>query len=893
MKQALTGGAYQAHSVIASAQRSLNLYAEPMPEAQGEPMPAAHYPTPGLRQIGNVGTGPIRGIRQCTGGQVYVVSGHTLYSVDPSTWAGTAIGDITSGLRTPVSMQDNGLDMLIVDGSANGWDVSLAANTMAAISDPSGMFTGADRVDYLDTFFLFNKPGTPQFYISGSLAVTFDALDFANKEAYSDLLVVAVVAKRLVYLFGERTTEIWYDAGATDIGAGSFPFAAMQSEVFIDHGCVAKYSPAVYDNTVFWLTRDRQGQGIVMMVSGYQTKRVSTYAIEAEIAGYATVSDAIGFTYQLAGHSFYVLTFPQADHTWSYDITTGLWHEWLWIDANGDEHRHRGNAFWPVNDTLVVGDWQNGNLYALDNREFTDNGSPIKRVRSFPHMLADGRRVFYRQFLADMETGWAPQEVVTRTTTVPGTIPTTRQIAQLIVPSDGLGSPLAAAVDWTRGKVYLWQQSPAAVRIYTTSVATQSPALSATLSAGTIIYGVDVDPVSGSLIIQDGSGLNGAPVHKYDAASLALLGTFGTSTSFPAYPASIWVGQALVCVAVSGVGYAVDKQSEASGVVSVIRTDNMTAAGFSATVVSGATNNRAIMCGGASGGARGSVFLTWQGSVNGATPTIPLYTVVITAGAETYNPATWPATNPHISSATVGSIAAWAVDPSWTVLLANTIGYDATDGNVLLDVTTTNVVPNQHYVIKVNAASGAVMWRVPMGNTGAATQLGEYRISSGSAAALPVGLRDVITTGTGALISLPMSGLTMTNGFAAGDDGSGLLVLKTVFAAGGTSPTPVAGTPSSFTGWAILGGVYPNPPTVTTTTSPAPPSLISLRWSDDRGHSWGSPVTQPIGASGAYRTSLQWQRLAYARDRCFELSWSIAMRTALQGAWIDATPAQS
>jgi hypothetical protein len=221
MKVALTGGAYQAHSVIASAQRSVNLYAEPMPEGQGEPMPAAHYPTPGTRLLGTIGSGPIRGIRQCTTGGVYVVSGDTLYSVDASAWTGTALGNLTAGLHTPVSMQDNGLDMVVVDGTANGWTVSLASNAFAAISDPTGMFTGADRVDYLDTFLILNKPATPQFYISGSLAVDFDPLDFANKEAYSDLLVTIAVAKRLLYLFGERTTEIWYDAGATDITAAS------------------------------------------------------------------------------------------------------------------------------------------------------------------------------------------------------------------------------------------------------------------------------------------------------------------------------------------------------------------------------------------------------------------------------------------------------------------------------------------------------------------------------------------------------------------------------------------------------------------------------------------------------------------------------------------------
>jgi len=142
-----------------------------------------------------------------------------------------------------------------------------------------------------------------------------------------------------------------------------------------------------------------------MKADNYVTTRVSTFAIEAEIAGYARIDDAIGFCYQLAGHSFYVLTFPHADHTWCYDITTKLWHEWAWIDSNGSEHRHRANCYWACNGTPVVGDWQNGNLYALDNTVFTDNGQPIKRVRSYPHLLADGKRVFYRQFLADLETG--------------------------------------------------------------------------------------------------------------------------------------------------------------------------------------------------------------------------------------------------------------------------------------------------------------------------------------------------------------------------------------------------------------------------------------------------------------------------------------------------------
>lgn len=69
---------------------------------------------------------------------------------------------------------------------------------------------------------------------------------------------------------------------------------------------------------------------------------------------------------------------------------------------------------------------------------------------------------------------------------------------------------------------------------------------------------------------------------------------------------------------------------------------------------------------------------------------------------------------------------------------------------------------------------------------------------------------------------------------------------------------------------------------------PKTSELIFLDWSDDRAHTWSNPVGQLIGARGAYLTSVSWSRLGYARDRTFRLTWSVPVKTALQGAWIDA-----
>jgi len=405
-KIALTGGAYQARSVIASAQRCLNLVAEPMAQAQSEPTQFAYYPTPGLTTVLTLPQNIVRGIRQCSNYKIYAVAGSGVYRITPgSPWTSTHLGDITAGRSTPVSMMDNGTTMFVVDGTANGWTVDLASDAFAQIdstADPGGMFVGADAVGFLDTFFIFNKPATPQFYWSLSNAATFDplALDIANKSTAPDNIITIAVAKSEIWLLGSRTTEIW-----TDIGAQDTQFQRMPG-VLVDHGCAAKYSVATYDDAVYWLTQGRAGELFIVGGQGYQATRISTYAIEYALSGYSKYEDAIGFCYALAGHAYYVLTFPTADATWAYDITTGQWHEWKWLDTNGDEHRHRANCMAATYDGwLLAGDWQNNNLYSVDPRVFTDAGAPIKRVRSFPHLINDANRVFYRQFIADMAPG--------------------------------------------------------------------------------------------------------------------------------------------------------------------------------------------------------------------------------------------------------------------------------------------------------------------------------------------------------------------------------------------------------------------------------------------------------------------------------------------------------
>ncbi len=396
-KIALNGGAYTARSVIANAQRCINLYPEKNPEDAAAEY--THYPTPGLVTLTAApNAAPVRGLYTATNGRLYAVVGRRVFYVDAD-WGLHQVGQLDIDAATPVRMKDNAETLVIVDGTHVGYMLDLASQTFRVID--SEAFYGAATVDYLDSFLLFNRPGTRQFYCTLSNNTVFDPLYYAQKTSAPDNLAALLVKKRELWLIGERTTEVWYNAGGA-----AFPFASMPG-TFIEHGTCAPYSVAKDGATVIWLTRNERGQAVVMRAVGYDPQKVSTYALEAEWDGYATVSDATAYMYLSGGHVFYVLTFPTADKTWVYDCVENLWHQRAWMDAGGDLHRHRSNCHAFAYGQHVVGDFQNGRLYRLDDNVYLDSGASILRLRSFPHMGSEAKRVVYNQFIADMEVGTA------------------------------------------------------------------------------------------------------------------------------------------------------------------------------------------------------------------------------------------------------------------------------------------------------------------------------------------------------------------------------------------------------------------------------------------------------------------------------------------------------
>lgn len=389
------GPAYETRSPNQSDQRLINWYVEAT--EQGGKTEFTLYPTPGLVLGATIGAGPIRGALEINGYRAYVVSGNEVFRVADGFVVAKA-GSIGSA-SGQVGMAYNGDQVLIVDGQS-GYIVDITANTVTQIADVD-FPTGVTWAQYLDRYFIVGGDGSGRFYISdiadGSGWV---GTEYASAEGDPDPLIAGIVDHRELFLFGDNSFEIWMNTGNN-----TFPIE-RSGNAFGETGCAAVHTLRKADNTIFWLGRDRRGDGIVWRMNGYDPVRISNHALEWEIRHYPRIDDAIAFTFQTDGHSWYVLNFPSADKTWVYDIAGGYWHEWLSFDAaRGEFHRHRANSHFMLGRAHVVGDWQNGNLYVLSPDVYTDNGQTIRRVRSTYAEDSDMRRVFYASMQLDLQSG--------------------------------------------------------------------------------------------------------------------------------------------------------------------------------------------------------------------------------------------------------------------------------------------------------------------------------------------------------------------------------------------------------------------------------------------------------------------------------------------------------
>jgi len=268
----------------------------------------------------------------------------------------------------------------------------------SVLPSTDGAFQGGTNVDIVDNYFVYNRPGTQQFGASAVLSPISPVLSFSSKDGAPDNLVTLIVDHREIYLLGETSSEVWVDQGTNP-----FPFQRIPG-TSTQHGIVTAFSVARLGNSFAYLSKNNRGTAQIVAMNGYVPQRISNHAVENSLTG-QTITDAVAWTYQLEGHEVYVISFPSIQLTWCYDVTSQMWHKWLYTNNLGQYERCRGNCAAVFQGYVLVGDYSNGKIYHLDKTIYTDDGQNVRRLRRAPHLVADFQREYFDELQIQFQPG--------------------------------------------------------------------------------------------------------------------------------------------------------------------------------------------------------------------------------------------------------------------------------------------------------------------------------------------------------------------------------------------------------------------------------------------------------------------------------------------------------
>ena len=394
VKLPLVGPAYKLRAQSMSCQNCINWYPQTIEYPNGSRV-AALIPTPGLKRIFEGDQASVRCLHVLSNGDLIAVIGKRLYHSKSSKFELVELSQI-SALGT-VRIADNGQVALIVNGTYT-YALDMLTLTIERLSGST--IPRSTHVLFLDGRFVLNKFGTGQFYWSNLYSTKIDALSYATAESTPDNITASITFNRELWLFGAQSVERYYGTGSSNA-----PFARLSGGAMA-FGCVAPDSIVSLSTGVIWLGVSEFGGHQIVMSAGGVPERISTHAIEEAISVYSKTTDAMAYAYQQEGHVFYVISFPSANATFCFDVSTGLWHQRSFANAQGLHERHRSQHHAFFRNMHIVGDYRNGKLYDLDNHTFTDDGELILRERTAQAVNTEGVLTRFNKLEIVCETGF-------------------------------------------------------------------------------------------------------------------------------------------------------------------------------------------------------------------------------------------------------------------------------------------------------------------------------------------------------------------------------------------------------------------------------------------------------------------------------------------------------
>jgi len=209
------------------------------------------------------------------------------------------------------------------------------------------------------------------------------------------------VANRYIWLFGTKTSEVWYDAGTFP-----FPFTPHPAGI-MPYGVAAAFTPAVANGVLYWLASGTSGAGQVLRATGFTPEIVSTFPLRHQILNSGSLTLSVGDQADEEGHTFYLLTIPGAETTFCYDVQENIWSEratWISELRKFIPWRPRWHAYAFGEHRWL--DAAGGKIYRSDQTYGTDVDSrEIRRVRRAPTLLSEQERLFFQSFELELDRG--------------------------------------------------------------------------------------------------------------------------------------------------------------------------------------------------------------------------------------------------------------------------------------------------------------------------------------------------------------------------------------------------------------------------------------------------------------------------------------------------------
>lgn len=402
MRFGFCGPDYRARSPYALDMRAINVIME-QDETGGQAKSSwIMYGRPGLKKFATIaGAKSVRAQFEFNGRHFAIIDGGFYEFFKDATFInrGAVLND-----GKPAAI-DGGLTFLLIAAAGNAYSFNLANNTLAPIDTTTGaaLQGQVSQVAFSDGFYLALLSATNKWQTSNPAdATTWNPLNIAEVSVYGENVVGFLVDHREVALFGNKRSVAYFDSG------NLFPFDVVPGG-FLEQGLDAAASLSRFDNAIGWIGRDERGSRIAWRLQGYNNVRISHHGVEQIWQQYSTMADAVGFSYQLGGHTFWHLYLPTVDKSWIYDARCGCWLEWNSLKVDGKTtgaFPAQSHAF--AFDKHLVGDPTSGTIYEMSFAYLTDDGRPIIGTRRAPVIAEENEYIQLERLILDLEKGLAP-----------------------------------------------------------------------------------------------------------------------------------------------------------------------------------------------------------------------------------------------------------------------------------------------------------------------------------------------------------------------------------------------------------------------------------------------------------------------------------------------------